>query len=291
MSKKKLLSIIFGALSGVLAITAIVLAFLLNYDQVLPKKIQIIDDGQQIFFKSDYNENYHGYRFKFTSSTQSFTFDSQSNLLALDDIVSQLSIGENYQLSSCFLGDNEGGNTAYSEEVSWKAYNYLSKPELTFNHSQNVISWQAIEKADYYKVYYDDQIIKQEGCTFDLNQINGGNYTFTVVAVSDNVNFHSSKSSPLDVVFIKNFKPLTTVTFDRTTFELTILAEESLKSINAYLDEQTFTIENLMPIKIEEGYLYNINLKGIYQGQTKIGASAATIYSYNRYNGKITYED
>ena len=103
MSKKKLLSIIFGAIAGVLAIISIALAFSLNYDQILPQKVQIIDDGQQIFFKSDFNENYHGYRFKFKSSSKTLTFDSKNNVLPLNGIASQLSIGENYQIgrASC----------------------------------------------------------------------------------------------------------------------------------------------------------------------------------------------
>ena len=292
MSKSKILFIIFGAIAGILAIAGVAIAFSVNYDDIAPAKVEVIDNGEEIFFKSDLNENYHGYRFSFKTDTNSFVYDSQNNVISLQSIKEKLDIGKTYQISSCFLGDNEGGNSKFSQETSWRSYDYLEKIEISFDSSNNIISWNEVQNADYYKVYYKDIIFRQEGISstqFDLFHLQGGEYTFKVVACSNAVNHKPSESNELNVVYRKKFKPFEKVEFDSENCSLKITAFEKLTAIRVRLNSNNFNIENPKFEENDGKIIYNISIKAIYNGQSQIGASPVSQDEYNIYSGLITY--
>ena len=292
MSKSKLLFIILGAIAGILAIAGVAIAFSVNYDDIAPAKVEVIDNGEEIFFKSDLNENYHGYRFFFKTDKESFVFDSESNILPLRSLGDKMEIGSSYQISSCFLGDNEGGNSKFSEEISWRSYDYLEKIEISFDSANNILSWNEVKNADYYKVYYKDIIYRIENplsTSFDVSSLQGGEYTFKVVACSNAVNHKPSKSNELKVTYTKNFRQFESVVFDKNSCSLIITASEKLSMIRVRLNNSNYNMENPSYIEDGEKIVYTISLKALYNDQSQIGASPVSIDEYNKYSGTITF--
>ncbi len=289
MTKKKLLYIIFGAIAAVLAIAGVVVAFLLNYDQVVPSKVEIVANECEVFFKSDYNENYHGYRFSFQSANSSFTYDSESNVVSLTQIEDKVIAGRNYQISSCFLGDNEGGNSKFSEPVSWTSYQFLEKPELEYDEDRNILSWNSVKNADYYKVYYKDTEINKSENFFDLSQLEGGEYKFSVAACSNLTEYKFSTSAEIEISHIKKFRAFESMEFDKETFTLTLIGRDKLNLIEIMLENENLRVENF-DLKYEQGkYKYTIDLKLKYNGQTRIGARPVGRDKFNVYEGQFVY--
>ena len=281
MSKKKVLYIVFGVLAGILAVAGIAIAFLANYDDIVPGKAQVIDNGSEIFFKSDFNEYYKGYRFKFENNGNVFTFDSTDNMLSLEKVKDKLVFGQEYHLSTCFLGDNEGGNSKYSEKITFLATKYLDQVSLQFNQKENTLSWPAVEGADFYEVYVNGQKEKVTQCNYNLFLLKGGSYNFEVVAKSEKSFLKASKASKITTLVKRNFAAFKEVNFDKENCLLTIFSSERVFKIDVQMSNEIFAVEDFDE-KIEgDKFIYTIDLKLKYNKQTRIGAKPSTLDENN----------
>lgn len=294
----KVLIIVLSVVVGVLALGGIVTAFILNYNVFSPEKVEIIDDGSSVYLTTTANDNYKSYRFKFVDEENNeIIIDSESNILTLPELQNNgIEIGKTYKISTCYISDNDGNNSQFSQEISWKVYTYLSAPVVTYNTEYNHLSWEEIVNADYYKVFYNsgsDYVYYQTTETsVDLQLISGGNREFYVVAYSNNDSYRqSSKSNVLEMEVVHNYKDFLKVTIDKETKTLKIYGEELLQKIAVYIEGVSYEV---IDFKFEydeqlNQYIYYVDISLIYSDTENIGASPMTIDKYNVFAGNVTY--
>lgn len=294
MSKKKILAIVFSSLAGVLLIIGIVLAFVLNYDNNAPAAVNILDDGSKIIFKVDMNENYKGYRFNFTSDTKSFYVDSKSNVLNSSE-VEALAIGSNYFVSACYLGDNEGANSKFSQPILWQACTYLKQPQITYSTVNQTLTWDSIEYADYYKIIFTGttsgelRISKADGESLSLLDWKGGKRNFSVIACSNNLCYKSNLNS--DIIEVENIYRYrgfdSEAIFNGENLTVKVSSQELYEAINIKIGILTFRLTNFVVTQSVDGtYNYTINLKPIYQSGQSMFIAPANKDNYNIYDGQ-----
>lgn len=291
-SKKSVWVIVLSVVIGALLIAGAVTAFVLNYNQYAPDNVRVLDDGQNVYLAADMNDNYLYYRFTFTRDEEQIVIDSQNNLLSIDQMLEEgIEIGATYQITVCYLDENQGNNSKNSEALEWTAYRYLASPSLSYNAQDDQIEWQAIEEADYYIVYSNGlEPITTTNCYLDLQTISGGNRTFYVVAYSNNEHLKTSPASnQLSREVIHYYQPFVSVEFNNNDKLLTIQGREELSSFYVYLNDERHICTTFDLRQENDVYIYEIDLFLLYQDGQTIGASPMTINEFYVYNGDITY--
>lgn len=292
--RSKKLILIFSIVIAVVAVVGIALTFLLNYNTQVPKAPQILDDGQNIFLSAEINDNYNGYRFKFVDEIgQEILIDSESNQISTQEMFkNQVLLGRTYKISTCYLAENSGNNSEFSDTITWKCQVYLQMPTLQFNQETSILSWNIIERADYYRIYISGQndYIQTTQNFYDLQALEGGERVIDVVAFSNKENFlPSCKSNTISLTLIHYIKPFTSVEFDSQTKILTAKSESEYKKVNIHLGQNKIESNLFTVTKQGNEYVYKIDLTTIYTNQTTIGITPCDIDQYNIYNGTITY--
>ena len=288
IEKKKLWLIILGSVLFVGVIVGIVLAFLFANNCDMPNKVEQKDN---VYFYVDANNNYKGYRFKFENENQTLVFDSQSNIIYIDDLEGLIA-GSKYQVSACYLSDSDSANSEYSEPITWTCYLRLDTPVLFIERDE--ISWQEVENASYYKV----QIISSNGtifkqtqfASFDLNDIAGGQYEIFVSAVSNQSYYiESALSEKLSVDFYKKFQPFVSASFNNENKILTIVGNQELNKIDIKIGITVYKDFVIKPVLEDDKYIYNVSLKDFFiDDDTFIGARPSSVDEFNVYEGEFT---
>lgn len=290
-SKKNVKVIVISVILGIVALVGLVSAFLLNYNTFSPNAPVILDDGENIFISTSLNENYVGYRFKFVSNDGEILVDSTENVIDSDDVVAEGGVlGQEYKVSVCYLANNSGNNSQYSKEIEWTLETYLSSTIIEHDSETNTLTWQEIENADYYRVYYNNAenevFVDCVDLSLDLQQLDAGDKTMYVVACSRNSHIKpSGKSNILNFKLQHYFSEFTSVSFDPEKCILTAENEEYLESLKITLNGYAYTSLKFDVEKGEENYIYKVDLTTIYNGETAIGISPANVDEYNVFKG------
>lgn len=294
--KKKIIVMICFILLGLVALAGIAGAFLMNYNTFAPSKPSILDDGSNIFITTSSNENYRGYRFKFATSTKEITIDSNDNILSVEEIVeAELVVGTRYAISACYLGETEGSSSPYSDEVRWTYMQYLAAPTIQHDITNQKITWQPVENATYYTVYYKDggELKAQETseCYFDYSDLVGGEKEVFVTAGA--INFYYKKSvnsNTLSFNHIYRMKEIESISFNNTTKELTVVALEDIDYLTLYLGEEEGRVVKLLdPISVLSGrYTFSVNISAIYSNGQSIGVAPCPADALSTFVGEIT---
>lgn len=298
----KTLYIILAVIVGLLALGGAIAAFVLNYNQSAPDKVSIIDDGKAVYVQAQMNDNYRLYSFKFTNAQDGeIIIESENNTLTIDDLLENgIEIGKTYEVSVCYLAQNEGNNSQYSQPITWTVYTFLDAPIISYDAEEEFLSWQAVENAQYYLVYYNGLTdpIQTENTYFDLQTIVGGEREFYVQAISgeevesDKKSYKDSPfSNKLNISVVHKFLDFTSVSFNEATKEITITGSEDLDSFYIYLNDTPYECIDFEKTYSDGVYTYkvNINILSSYNEGDTIGASPRTIDEYNIFEGQITY--
>lgn len=298
----KTLYIILAVIVGLLALGGAIAAFVLNYNQSAPDKVSIIDDGKAVYVQAEMNDNYRLYSFKFVNSQDGeILIESENNTLTIEDLLENgIEIGKTYEVSVCYLAQNEGNNSQYSEPITWQVYTFLDAPIISYNADEELLSWQAVENAQYYLVYYNGltEPIQTENTYLNLQTIVGGEREFYVQAISgeevesDKKSYKDSPfSNKLNISVVHKFLDFTSVSFDEETKEITITGSEDLDSFYIYLNDTPYECIDFEKTYSDGVYTYkvNINILSSYNEGDTIGASPRTIDEYNIFDGQIVY--
>lgn len=282
--KGKITLITFCALAGLLLCGGLITGFLLNRNLAEAPIIEILDDGGNVFAITRANENYKGYRFKFTGDGQSFTVDSDVNVINLGEN-EKIKLGIKYDISVCYLGEMEGNNSKYSKEVSWQSYSYLASPQI--NVTDNIITWQAVEGANYYEVYTGSSVAITDSNKMSFQELEIGVFDIFVVAHSNSVNLKQSKPSNV-LKQVKVTRLLSKITdINLKGFLLTFNSVDNLNEIQLYLENVIHEVK-VEGTPSEDGYNYSVDISAIYNSGMKIGL-APKGDEFHFYNDEIVY--
>lgn len=293
---KKILIILCSCIVIGLLCVGFALAFVVGYNPYRPNKLQVIDDGNSVYLFADMNDNYKSYRFKFENSeTGDLIVDSTKNLLTTYDMFrSGVVIGEEYNISVCYLSDDSVRNSQFSESITWKPYSYLQSPSIYYDVDHNVIRWEDVENADFYEVYYncqnEEKMLKVQQNSIDLQLIDGGQRDIYVVAKS-NKEYHkpSLNSNTLEIGVIHEISNFSTISLDTNTKILYLTSSEKISKMRIFVNNNSYE-KNIESVKDGDVYTYAVDITEIYQTGASIGVCPVTIDSYNVYtSGDVLY--
>lgn len=295
--KNKILKIVISCVLVVVAIGGLAMAFLLNYNPYVPDVVEITQNDDQVQILAKANSSYRGYRFVFSKEGEEKIVESENNIITLDQCLENgVELGQTYKVKFCYLALSKGNNSQYSKEISWRAEVGLKAPVVTLDETQNALTWTAIENADFYTVYYNENDLKAINvteCTFSLSQIPLGERSFYVVAKSNKDYIKSSKASNvIEKTFIRQMQGFSSVTLDKHTKILTLKTSEEIKEIIVFVNYQSYVCykfsKNLLSDD-ETEYIIDISL--IYVDGARVGAKPVSIDKYNVYEGGVQYAE
>ncbi len=294
ISSKKLILIISTILLALVAVAGLAMAFLLNYNGFSPAKVQVLDDGENVYIMTTVNDSYEGYRFKFTTNENEIIIDSTTNMISSELIIEKGAIiGQTYNVSTCYLGKNKGNNSEYSDGILWLCSKYLATPSITYNEVKDSLQWSEIENAEYYRIYFDgdNEYIETSKLFLDLQTIEGGDYTFTVMAFSDKAGYKTSASSNSFIKKVVHYlNGFLEISFDPTTKVVTATSDEVYEKIQIILDSTNYEINLFDLKKLENGnFEYKIDINTIYKDETTIGIAPLDKDEYDIFRGDPKY--
>ncbi len=301
IDKKKLWLIIGGSLLAVAIIVGIMLTFLLGYNSNSPDKVNIVN-LDNTYFSVNANNNYKGYRFVFNSNEEELVFESEDNVIVLDELEG-LEAGKKYQISACYLGETESANSDYSQPVEWTCYLKLQMPTLIYSESENgIISWNSIDSANYkikYRLYIlnvttNDILttIETTGTFYDLNNFDGGQFEIMISACSNNAYIEQSTiSKAVTVEFYKNFKDFDSATVSLETNKLlTVKGSQNIEKVDVQING--IWVTDIIPASqsnLNGVYTYYISLADYnITEQSTVVVRPSNIDKYNVYKGEGT---
>lgn len=289
IDKKSLWLIIGGSLLGVAIIVGVVLAFLLGYNSNAPGQVNIVK-LDKTYFSVNSNNNYRGYRFVFASNGEELVFESEDNVIILEDLEG-LHAGTTYQIRACYLGETESANSDYSQAVSWTCYLRLETPVLSYDDSE-LLSWNAVENADYYNL----QIISGAQTfnlnvtetSYDLNNIDGGQLKIFLSAKS---NSQYLEQSPLTeefaIDFYKSFKDFDSASINLSNNNLlTITGSQLITEIDVQIDGVWYVDRPVSATNSDGVYTCYVSLVDFPLSEASVVmVRPSNIDSYNSYSG------
>ena len=292
LNKKKMLFILLALVIAAIAIGGIITAFMLNYNVSAPSNLRVIDDGKNVYLAVDMNDNYLKYRFVFTSGDKEIVIESEKNILSIEELEEQnIEIGQTYNITASYIGENKGSNSEESKPITWTAYKYLKATDLIYNIDDNMISWTAVEHADYYIVYISGlDPIQVEETSMELLNIPSGERIFYVACVSNDENYRNSlASNEISVKVIHQYLSFDSVSFDEEDKTITITGKERLDTILVYIDNQSYECVDFEISEKDGIYTYIIDISLLYHGNEKVGVCPASKDEYNVYYGGIIF--
>ena len=290
IDKKSLGLIIGGCFLAVAIIVVVVLAFLLSYNSNAPGQVNIIK-LDKTYFSVNSNNNYKGYRFVFTSNEDELVFESEDNVIILEELEG-LQAGVTYQIKACYLGETESANSDYSKAVGWRCYLRLQTPEISYDKS-GLLSWNAVQNTDYYKlqIISETQIftVDTTETSYDLNNIDGGQLKIFLSARSNNAYIEQSPlTDALSVDFYKTFKDFEYVSIDLSNNNLlTIKGSQLIKSIDILINDVCYVGKPVTAnVSNNDEYVYYVSLIDYKINKDSVViVSPSNIDTYNTYSG------
>ena len=289
IDKKSLWLIIGGSLLGVAIIVGVVLAFLLGYNSNAPGQVNIVK-LDKTYFSVNSNNNYRGYQFVFASNGEELVFESEDNVIILEDLEG-LHAGTTYQIRACYLGETESANSDYSQAVSWTCYLRLETPVLSYDDS-GLLSWNAVENADYYNL----QIISGAQTfnlnvtetSYDLNNIDGGQLKIFLSARSNSQYLEQSLlTEEFAIDFYKSFKDFDSASINLSNNNLlTITGSQLITEIDVQIDGVWYVDRPVSATNSDGVYTCYVSLVDFPLSEASVVmVRPSNIDSYNSYSG------
>lgn len=286
LTKKQIIGIVAIVLGAIFAVAGLVTVFVLNFSKVVPSKVTFIDNAGQIYCQAAANDNYNGYKFKFKYDEGQFEVISDSSLLRVDtlDQLKQIGLGKKYEVSVCYRGEVEGGNSDYSEPINWQYYKYLDTPSLKVDASS--IVWDKIDGADYYMVYFSASSLDSIKVTqnkIDFSALPMGKRNILVIACSDQEYLKQSlKAGTLGqpVEITHTLLPFVKATLTGTTLEIT--ARQEVNIVEVRIGDKSYFVQDFK--KLETGYVYQKDISSILGNAQKVEVRPSSDNKYLLYD-------
>lgn len=289
IDKKSLWLIIGGSLLGVAIIVGVVLAFLLGYNSNAPGQVNIVK-LDKTYFSVNSNNNYRGYRFVFASNGEELVFESEDNVIILEDLEG-LHAGTTYQIRACYLGETESANSDYSQAVSWTCYLRLETPVLSYDDS-GLLSWNAVKNVYYYNL----QIISGAQTfnlnvtetSYDLNNIDGGQLKIFLSARSNSQYLEQSLlTEEFAIDFYKSFKDFDSASINLSSNNLlTVTGSQLITEIDVQIDGVWYVDRPVSATNSDGVYTYYVSLVDFPLSEgSVVMVRPSNIDSYNSYSG------
>ena len=289
IDKKSLWLIIGGSLLGVAIIVGVVLAFLLGYNSNAPGQVNIVK-LDKTYFSVNSNNNYRGYRFVFASNGEELVFESEDNVIILEDLEG-LHAGTTYQIRACYLGETESANSDYSQAVSWTCYFRLETPVLSYDDS-GLLSWNAVEKAFNYTLQIisgaQTFTLNVTETSYDLNNIDGGQLKIFLSARSNSQYLEQSLlTEEFAIDFYKSFKDFDSASINLNSNNLlTITGSQLITEIDVQIDGVWYVDRPVSATNSDGVYTYYVSLVDFPLSEASVVmVRPSNIDSYNSYSG------
>ena len=291
-TKKQIIGIVAIILCAAFAVTGLVTVFVINFNKIVPPQLKSLSVNGELYLQATANDNFFGYRFKFVSNEDKNVIEknSTSALLKVSD-VEGLEVGK-YQVSVCYLGEVEGGNSDFSEPINWQYFKYLDTPTLKIEGSS--IVWDKVDGADYYMVYFSASSldsIKVIQNKIDFSSLPMGKRNILVIACSDQENLKQSLkagslSEPVEITH--TLLPFEKATLSGTILEIT--ASQEVKLVEIRIGDKSYFVQDFK--KLETG-TYQKDISSILGNAEKVEVRPASnnkylIYDTSKENGGFT---
>ncbi len=266
-TKAQIIGVSIFALCVVLAVVALIIVIVLNSNKTIPAQVKFVENGRQISVQAKANDNFNGYRFKFVDieAKQEFTFNSSSNVMLVSD-KQEIKVGRTYSVSVCYTTEPEGGNSEYSKAITWQAYKFLDTPTgFNLDLVNNRLTWNKVEDADYYNVYYTTDIFNTIKCQnnyldLSMQQLPAGEFYVTVSAFSEKGYLKASYvSSEQQVIIHKQLSPFESAV--RNGESIAIRSKDLIEFVEVKVEgEEKITKINPILTGFIGGLSYSINI-------------------------------
>lgn len=292
VSKKQIIGVICFAVCAILALGGIITAFVLNFTKTVPSQLRFLDREGEFYFQAVPNDNYFGYIFKFynVDTKQEYLFSQDDSLLYVNDLEG-LELGATYQVSVCYKGEVEGGNTEFSRPYNYTMYKYLGTPQVSIK--EDSIEWDPVEDAREYKVYYGDTnlLIKTtEETSIGFEQLPVGKRKIIISAVSDKKYLYESlKPAVVEPTVTHEVAQFVSVTFSQQTNLLQIVSKDRFVAVDIKIGESVKRAEEFDVINNSNGtFTFTINIAAIVGDSVDISAKPVPKLPYYVYKGDFT---
>lgn len=298
MTKKKIkiLRISILCMFAVALIGGLTTGFLMNNKNIVPPKVEIIQQEEESYLSVKANSEFIGYRFLFKYDDNKIVVNSNKNVVSLTECISQgLEVGRSYSISACYTAKEEKNNSKFSKSTIWRAEGVLKAPKINYSEAENKIYWSPVLNADYYMVFYNEESaksVKVEGFEFSLQNIPYGERTFWVVACSNHSFYKTSRSSNvIEITIIGKVCAFENLTFEDETKILSMQNKDDIDQIFVYIGDKEYASYKFTKSFDRElnVYKYEIDLSSIYNSGERIGVKPADKGEFYKYMGDIIY--
>lgn len=290
-TKKIIISVSVVSVAIILSVVSLLLVYL--YKPKPAEGLQIKTQGSQIYVCVEPVEE-RTYKFKFVNGEEEKVFDSVSSQFDITNLLwsGELSFGTDYQISFCLVEPTGILDGEYSKAIIYTPTIRLQAPTVNVSE-QNVLSWESVQGADYYNLYYYDAEelvkIKVEQTSFDLTQIKGGERKVYVTSNSNqSFFFESNPSNVIESTVIHNIAAFEEAFIDQT-YTLHIISPEKIDGVELVVGEEVFTVtqQNLTIEEYDGKFEITFSVNQIFKPGLEITVKPLG-NDFNTYSGEPT---
>ncbi|MBQ8844479.1 MAG: hypothetical protein IJ008_00510 [Clostridia bacterium] len=304
---KRILVIVLMCLTVCLIGIGSVFIFRLNnQEKELPSEVTVynidnkhyvmceVKEGSTYIYKIEQNFSQN----KNVEFIETALIESDKNFICLndyDEVV--LKLGQYIKVSVSYKGEIDSGNSKFSDSVTYQIDFNLSTPVLnkTQVSGKDVLSWESIDQADFYTVYYQGSTgslksYTTKETTIDTSKLYGDIYTFSVVANSNKNYYKASNSSNVQNIKVtRKVDQFLYYVYNKDEGTLSLTSEEIVTCIRIVTGTGMFEADDkifIHSVNRDGNYVYTIKNTYIY-GNFK-GASVSGYYNeYNTWSDAI----
>lgn len=290
LSKKQIWGFVAFGVIMLCIFVAFTTIFILNFNKTIPERVKFVDEQGQIYCLAQANDNFEGYRFSFDDGKNKLTFESKSSVLHINQLQG-LTFGTNYNVSVCYLGEIEGGNSEESGITTWQYYTYLDAPVAEID--ADTITWQSVENADFYEVVWiSDKINKITVTTnyVNFNQLTPGVIDVQVIARSNREYFRPTiKPLTKNFTITQELSQFSSVTLSQTSNTLIIVGRDKVDTIEININGKSYLSEKFSVSVAGGVYTYRVDISSIMVANAQIGAKPVSNNKYITYSGDFVF--
>ena len=301
-SMKRILVIVLMCLTiCLIGIGSVFIFRLNNQEKELPSEVTVynidnkhyvmceVKEGSTYIYKIEQNFSQN----KNVEFIETALIESDKNFICLndyDEVV--LKLGQYIKVSVSYKGEIDSGNSKFSDSVTYQIDFNLSTPVLnkTQVSGKDVLSWESIDQADFYTVYYQGSTgslksYTTKETTIDTSKLYGDIYTFSVVANSNKNYYKASNSSNVQNIKVtRKVDQFLYYVYDKDAGTLNLTSEEIVTTIRIVTKTgTTYDFDDkyfIHSVNRDGNYVYTIkkiNIYGNFEGASVSGY-------YNEYN-------
>ncbi len=212
MSSKKIVILILSLVAVAAVTVSLCLIFLTNQMiKAVPESVSVQKLGDDIVLTTDFSEKYY-YNFKIEQKfgeefVELDVVKSDKNYISLTEQSIDLVAGNQFRFSAGFATESGSGDGKFCEAIVWTPSETLAEvnyQSLEIELQSGTITWEAVEKADFYSLNFVDQNGGQKLFVCDENAfswlengksaLKAGEYQLFIVAQSEKESVLSSNA-------------------------------------------------------------------------------------------------